>query len=126
MTGRPFVFAMDAAGGLLQMLAGWKPAMPGYPATKACVAKPTTRGGKDKLFAAGLFEELEMTRGFGIAFACGGVEQHAGLIAILRNALAEAIQLGESDFGVGVAFFDGGPEQTSGFSLVVMGFGSAQ
>jgi len=113
------------------MLAGWKPALPvswrrlaldgRYLAAEAKVAGAQTSRAGEKLLAAGLFEELEMAGGFGIAFAGGGVEKDPGLIAVLRDALAETIKFGECDFGVGVAFFDGSPEQTSGFGLVIMG-----
>jgi hypothetical protein len=74
------------------------------------------------LLATGLFEQLEMSYAFGIPLARRRRQKHSGLITILPNALAQAIQFRERHLRVGISLLDSDPQQPCGIRLVFSTF----
>jgi hypothetical protein len=74
------------------------------------------------LLATGLFEQLQMSYAFGIPLARRRSQQHSGLITILPNALAQAIQFRKRHFRVGIPLLDCDPQQPCGIRLVFSTF----
>ncbi len=72
-------------------------------------------------------KSLMATKGLQItqALACSGnallrcgVEQHASLIAILRNAVASQVEIGQQQYRLAVVFRDGFPQPLCGLTAV--------
>ena len=61
------------------------------------------------LVAAGVVQLEELPLGFGAAFIGRGGEQHARLIAVLRNTFAAQIEIGERGLSGEVALLYRGP-----------------